>query len=123
MMANTDNHMMKGVQESAASGKKGSENRRKPYAPILMRMPARMMLPAVGAPTWASGSQVWNGNMGTLIAKASAKAANAKSWKVRSKPWTARAWRSKAPSQRSEERRVGEEWRSRGRPYHEKNKD
>jgi hypothetical protein len=32
--------------------------------------------PAVGASTCASGSQVWNGNIGTLMAKASAKAAN-----------------------------------------------
>ena len=29
----------------------------------------------MGASTCASGSQVWNGNIGTLIAKASAKAA------------------------------------------------
>ena len=35
-----------------------------------------MTLPGVGASTWASGSHVWNGNIGTLIAKASAKARN-----------------------------------------------
>jgi len=29
--------------------------------------------PAVGASTWASGSQVWKGNIGTLIAKAKKK--------------------------------------------------
>ena len=34
------------------------------------------MMPAVGASTCASGSQVWNGNMGTLIAKARKKATN-----------------------------------------------
>ncbi len=28
-----------------------------------------MIEPAVGASTWASGSQVWNGNIGTLMAK------------------------------------------------------
>ena len=33
-----------------------------------------MTLPAVGASTWASGSQVWNGHIGTLMAKARAKA-------------------------------------------------
>ena len=27
-----------------------------------------MIEPAVGASTWASGSQVWNGNIGTLMA-------------------------------------------------------
>ena len=32
--------------------------------------------PAVGACTCASGSQVWNGNSGTLIANATAKARN-----------------------------------------------
>ena len=43
--------------------------------PILSMTPARSTLPAVGASTWASGSQVWNGKIGTLMAKASAKAA------------------------------------------------
>ena len=33
-----------------------------------------MTEPAVGASTCASGSQVWNGNSGTLIANASANA-------------------------------------------------
>ena len=37
--------------------------------------PASSTLPAVGASTWASGSQVWKGKIGTLIAKAMAKAA------------------------------------------------
>ena len=32
-------------------------------------MPARMTDPAVGASTWASGSQVWTGHIGTLMAK------------------------------------------------------
>ena len=32
--------------------------------------------PAVGASTCASGSQVWNGNSGTLIAKARKNARN-----------------------------------------------
>ena len=47
--------------------------------PIFSSTPARITLPAVGASTWASGSQVWNGNSGTLIAKASAKARNMRS--------------------------------------------
>ncbi len=42
--------------------------------PIFSSTPARMTEPAVGASTCASGSQVWNGNSGTLIANASAKA-------------------------------------------------
>ena len=32
-----------------------------------------MTEPAVGASTWASGSHVWKGNIGTLIAKAKKK--------------------------------------------------
>ena len=42
--------------------------------PIFSITPARMTEPAVGASTCASGSQVWNGNSGTLIRNASAKA-------------------------------------------------
>ncbi len=45
-----------------------------------------MTEPAVGASTWASGSQVWNGNIGTLMAKARKKAPNASSWSVFEKP-------------------------------------
>src|SRR5437879_13672806 len=51
------------------AGKKGSEKRTNPYVPIFSKTPARMTDPAVGASTCASGSQVWNGNIGTLIAK------------------------------------------------------
>src|ERR1700688_293152 len=54
----------------ATAGKNGSEKRINPYVPIFSRTPARITEPAVGASVCASGSQVWNGNMGTLIAKA-----------------------------------------------------
>src|SRR5277367_3811792 len=57
-------------------GKNGSEKRTNPYVPIFSRTPARMTEPAVGASTCASGSQVWNGNIGTLIAKPRKKAKN-----------------------------------------------
>src|SRR5271157_4955754 len=57
-----------------ACGSKGSENRMKPYVPIFNRTPARITEPAVGASTCASGSQVWNGNIGTLMAKPMANA-------------------------------------------------
>ena len=40
-----------------------------------------MIEPAVGASTCASGSQVWNGNIGTLTAKAAAKARKTQFWK------------------------------------------
>src|SRR5215467_10526947 len=58
------------------AGKSGSEKRRNPYVPIFSNTPARITEPAVGASTWASGSQVWNGNMGTLIAKPRKNAKN-----------------------------------------------
>jgi hypothetical protein len=43
--------------------------------PIFRSTPARITEPAVGASTCASGSQVWNGTIGTLMPKASANAA------------------------------------------------
>src|ERR1017187_9832698 len=52
-----------------ALGSSVSENRRKPYVPIFSSTAARITEPPVGASTCASGSQVWNGNMGTLMAK------------------------------------------------------
>ena len=54
--------------------------------PILSRTPARMTEPAVGASTWASGSQVWNGKIGTLMANASAKAANSQGARLPTMP-------------------------------------
>src|ERR1700730_19389452 len=75
----------------STSGKNGSEKRMKPYVPIFNRTPARMTEPAVGASTCASGSQVWNGNIGTLMANARKNARNSKmanvepyagSWKI-----------------------------------------
>ena len=41
------------------------------------------MLPAVGACTWASGSQVCSGTMGTFTAKATRKARNTQTWTVK----------------------------------------
>src|ERR1700758_4786322 len=60
----------------AIDGKNGSENRMNPYVPIFSRTPARMTDPAVGASTCASGSQVWNGNIGTLMANPRKNAKN-----------------------------------------------
>ena len=53
-----------------ASGKIGKLMRRRPYVPIFRRTPARITLIGVGASTCASGSHVWKGNIGTLIANA-----------------------------------------------------
>ncbi len=70
---------MSGVAACIASGKSGIAKRRKPYVPIFRSTPARITEPPVGASTCASGSQVWSGNIGTLIAKASANAAKSQS--------------------------------------------
>src|SRR5450432_583988 len=60
----------------ADSGSSGSEKRRNPYVPIFSRTLASTTDPAVGASVWASGSQVWNGNIGTFTAKPTKKAQN-----------------------------------------------
>src|SRR6201996_9327845 len=65
-----------GANISDAAGNMGSEKRRKPYPPIFRRIPARMTEPAVGASTWASGSQVWTGHIGILTAKLAKKASH-----------------------------------------------
>src|SRR6266542_1664726 len=64
------------VQLTDALGTSGSENRMNPYVPIFSNTLARMTEPAVGASTCASGSQVWNGNIGTLIANPTKNAQN-----------------------------------------------
>src|SRR5271154_6073904 len=64
----------------AIAGKNGNEKRRKPCVPIFSRTPARMIEPAVGASTCASGSQVWNGNIGTLMAKPARSNKKIKTW-------------------------------------------
>ena len=56
-----------------------------------------MTEPAVGACTCASGSQVWKGNIGTLMAKARAKAANPRICSVGSVIVPRSASRSNAP--------------------------
>src|SRR5437773_7449044 len=63
-----------------ACGRIGRLNRRNPYVPIFRRTAARMTDPAVGASVCASGSQVWNGNIGTLIAKPKKNAKKSQIW-------------------------------------------
>src|ERR1700704_1420344 len=65
----------------STSGKNGNEKRIKPYVPIFKSTPARMTEPAVGASVCASGSQVWNGNIGTLMANAKKKPQKRYCWK------------------------------------------
>ena len=48
--------------------------------PIFSRMAASRTLPTVGASVWASGSQVWNGHIGTLMAKPMPMARKTRFW-------------------------------------------
>src|SRR5471030_1986968 len=66
----------KGAKYWVASGSSGTESRRNPYPPIFNSTPARITDPAVGASTWASGSQVWTGHIGTLTANEAKKASH-----------------------------------------------
>src|ERR1041385_1606152 len=59
-----------------ARGSSGREKRRKPYVPIFSRTLASTTDPAVGASVCASGSHVWNGNIGTFTAKPRKNAQN-----------------------------------------------
>ena len=81
-----DRNTTHGTALAVPSGSSGSEKRMKPYVPIFSRTPARITEPAVGASTWASGSQVWNGNIGTLIAKPRKNARNTQSWRLGGMP-------------------------------------
>src|SRR5438445_13030891 len=77
MMATTESVKMSGANVSDAMGNIGSEKRRKPYPPILSRIAARITEPAVGASTWASGSQVCTGHIGIFTAKEAKNASHA----------------------------------------------
>ena len=59
--------------QSTGCGKSGIAIRRKPYAPALPMTPAKVISIGTGAALYASGSQLWNGKSGVLIANASAK--------------------------------------------------
>ena len=50
--------------------------------PIFSRMLASRTLPAVGASTCAAGSQVWKGNIGTLMANEMKKARKTQYWNL-----------------------------------------
>src|ERR1700747_625280 len=96
-MAITDSTKTSGVKQLDAVGNIGSEKRRKPYPPIFSRMPARITEPAVGASTWASGSQVWTGHIGTLTAKEAKKANHSHFCRPAGKAWVSATVMSVVP--------------------------
>ena len=79
--------------------------------PILRRTPARMTEMGVGASTCASGSQVWKGNMGILIANPMNSAIQAARTKV--KPRTSGAARYPPARPHCAIFRMLKEWTSR----------
>src|SRR5260370_42504347 len=66
--------------QSTDCGNRGTAMRRKPYAPALPITPAKVISIGVGAALYASGSQLWNGKSGVLIANASANTKNSANW-------------------------------------------
>src|SRR5664280_2907008 len=70
MIAITARNASQPAYRADSTGYNGSTKRRKPYAPSFNSTPASIIEPAVGASVCASGSQVWNGQTGTLMAKA-----------------------------------------------------
>src|SRR5215471_19068043 len=98
MMAATERANISGANSTEADGNIGSEKRRKPYPPIFKRMAARITEPAVGASTWASGSQVWTGHIGNFTAKEARKAKKAQVCSDGGKPWRSRTGMSVVPA-------------------------
>src|ERR1043165_9009522 len=76
MIASRIRTMIAGANVWAAAGNSGRANRMNPYAPSFSMIAARITEPAVGAWTWASGSQVWTGHIGILTAKLARKASH-----------------------------------------------
>src|SRR5437764_14254693 len=80
MMPITARPPIHGAHFTAASGRIGRAMRTKPYVPNFSRTAARITEPTVGASVWASGNQVWNGNMGTLMANPMNRPAKIHTW-------------------------------------------
>src|SRR3984885_991516 len=98
MIAITDSAKTNIVKLAEAIGNIGSENRTKPYPPIFKSTPARMTEPAVGASTWASGSQVWTGHIGIFTAKDAKKASHSQVCSVRGKACRSKTGMSVVPA-------------------------
>src|SRR6202166_3845964 len=66
----TDSVMTSGVKYSAPAGTKSKQYRSIPNVPTLSSTPTSRTAAPGGAAAAASGSQVWNGHSGALIANA-----------------------------------------------------
>src|SRR5438445_13590996 len=76
MMLSTASAARNHLKCATGSGNSVSPKRMKPYAPSLLTMPAKNTSTAGGHDSYRSGSQVWNGTMGILMANAAAKQRN-----------------------------------------------
>ena len=75
-MPTTESVSTTGVNHFAASGNSSRQKRSMPYVPTLSSTPTSSTAAPAGACPAASGSQVWNGTSGALIAKATKKPRN-----------------------------------------------
>src|SRR5918998_1790627 len=72
-MPTTDSTSTNGAKNRDASGNNGRQYRRNPNVPTLCRTPTSSTAPPMGASEPESGSHVWNGTSGALIANATKK--------------------------------------------------
>ena len=89
---------IRGANSMVASGNMGSEKRRNPYPPNFRSTPARITEPAVGASTWASGSHVCTGHMGSLTANEAKKASHSQVCMSAEKRYSIKAGISAVPA-------------------------
>ena len=59
----------KGKKKKQPFEKINKSIRKIPYPPNFNKIPANITDPTLGASTWASGNQIWNGKTGTFTAK------------------------------------------------------
>ncbi len=69
-MPATANPRIQGAKVREASGNSGRQYRMKPKVPTLSSTPTSSTAPPIGASAPESGSQVWKGTSGALMAKA-----------------------------------------------------
>ena len=79
-MPTTASTSTNGAKNRDASGNSGRQYRRKPNVPTLSRTPTSSTAPPMGASEPESGSQVWKGTSGALMANATKKPRNSSFW-------------------------------------------
>lgn len=83
----------KGYAKSFIAGVSVIEIRMMPYPPSFRRIAARTMDPAIGASTWALGSQRWVPYRGILTIKARRQANHHSLFAHERGMWLGRSWR------------------------------